>query len=93
MTVNQPAGRPVQRPATVSGVALPAKLAERNAWQVRSDAVQLSRLGSVLNVFASDASASLSRVDRLQKAFSNRSYVVSGDDVGKKLIAEMLVQG
>ncbi len=61
------------------------------SWTGRNDAVQLSRLGGVLNVFARDASSSLSRVEHFQAAVRDQTYSVTGTALGRKLITEMLV--
>jgi len=93
MTVNN------QTAATLVSDSAPvlASSARRNSpatesWTGRNDAVQLSRLGGVLNVFATDASSSLNRIGRLQAAVRGQQYSVSGPVLGRKLMSEMLVK-
>lgn len=58
-------------------------------WMGRSDAVQLSRLGGVLNAFATDASSSLDRLGSLKAAVRDETYSVAGAVLSRKLISEM----
>ena len=55
----------------------------------RSDAVQLSRLGGVLNAFATDASSSFDRLGRLRAAVRDGSYSVNGIALSRRLMSEM----
>ena len=74
--------------------AVPGQIPQRTApatrtWMGRSDAVQLSRLGGVLNAFASDASSALDRLGGLKAAVRDETYSVAGDALSRKLISEM----
>lgn len=93
MTVNnQPAASPVHDSVPVLGSNSWRNNPATGSWTARNDAVQLSRLGGILNVFASDASSSLNRIGRLQAAVREQQYSVSGPVLGRKLMSEMLVK-
>lgn len=93
MTVNnQPAATPVHDSVPVPGSSSWRNNSAADGWTGRNDAVQLSRLGSVLNVFATDASSSSGRIERLQVAVREQRYSVSGPVLGRKLMSEMLVK-
>jgi hypothetical protein len=84
---NQPVSPPGSGP-------VPGQISQRTGqviktWMGRSDAVQLSRLGGVLNAFATDASSSLDRLGRLKAAVRDNSYSVTGTALGQTLILEM----
>jgi hypothetical protein len=88
MTVNNQAAPP-------SGLGpMPGTIPQRTGsltrtWMGRSDAVQLSRLGGVLNAFATDASSAFDRVGRLHAAVQDGSYSVNGTALSRRLISEM----
>lgn len=88
MTVdNQRVSAPGSGPA-------PGQISQRTGpaiktWMGRSDAVQLSRLGGVLNAFATDASSSLDRLGCLKAAVRAGTYSVAGASLSRKLISEM----
>jgi hypothetical protein len=93
MTVNnQPAATPVHDSVPVLGSRSWRNSSAADSWTGRNDAVQLSRLGGVLNVFATDASSSSGRIERLQAAVREQQYSVSGPVLGRKLMSEMLVK-
>jgi hypothetical protein len=92
MTVNnQRAATPVHDSLPVRGSISSRNSPATDSWSGRNDAVQLSRLGGVLNVLATDASSSLNRIERLQAAVRERQYSVSGLVLGRKLMSEMFV--
>lgn len=92
MTVNN---QPAVAPFTGSGQILGSDSRQTSvmaaSWAGGNDAVQLSRLGGVLNVFARDASSSASRVERFQAAVRDRTYSVTGTALARRLMTEMLV--
>jgi hypothetical protein len=91
MTVNnQPAANPIRSSMPILSSASWQDNSRTESWTGRADAVQLSRLGGVLNVFAASASSSLSRIERLQAAVRDQKYSVSGPALGRRLISEML---
>ncbi len=63
-----------------------------NNRETLSDAVQLSNLGSVLNAFAVDSIRSINRMRDITSAVKNQEYKTSGEVLGGKLMAEMLLQ-
>lgn len=94
MTVkNQPAVAPLADSGRICAAYSRQASPLSNSWTGRNDAVQLSRLGGVLNVFARDASSSMARVERLQAAVRDQTYSVTATALGRKLMAEMLVNG
>ena len=89
MTVdNQPVSPPVSGPF-FGQISQQRTGRSVNTWMGRSDAVQLSRLGGVLNAFATDASSSLDRLGRLKAAVRDNTYSVAGTELGQTLISEM----
>jgi hypothetical protein len=84
---NQPAAAPGSGPLLGAFSEQPRHPAR--TWTGRSDAVQLSRLGGVLNAFATDASSSLDRIGRLQAAVRDHSYSVDETVLSRKLVSEM----
>jgi hypothetical protein len=56
------------------------------------DALQLSRLGGVLNVFSTNASHSFHRLNALKNAIRDQKYTVDPRLLGQKLVSEMVGQ-
>lgn len=92
MTVNYPLGGMQSSYASAFPTSVPDSVAFATGWTGSSDAVQLTRLGGVLNAFQADATQSSSKVDRLSPLVRNRDYSVSGEALGRKLITDMLQQ-
>lgn len=76
----------------VPGLAAPATTISNAPFPSvqNSDAVQLTRLGGVLNAFQVNADRSSSRIDNLNPLVRNQDYSVGGADLSRRLIAEML---
>jgi hypothetical protein len=90
MTVNQPLeGMPLNR---LSGFAISASSTTTFsvASAANSDAIQLTRLGGVLNAYQTDARQSSTRVDRLVPIVRSRDYSVSALELSRRLTNEML---
>jgi hypothetical protein len=90
MTVNYPSGGMQPNYASAFSASVPDSDAFAAGWTGPGDAVQLTRLGGVLNAFQTDAMQSSGRVDRLSPLVRNRDYSVSGEALGRKLITDML---
>lgn len=54
-----------------------------------ADALQLSRLGGVLNVFSTNASRSFNRLIVLKHAVRDQNYSVDPRSLGQRLVKEM----
>jgi hypothetical protein len=90
MTVNQPLeGMRPNRLSAFAASASPTTAFSANTAET-SDAVQLTRLGGVLNAYQTDARRSVTRLDRLIPAVRNRDYSVAALDLSRRLTAEML---
>jgi hypothetical protein len=63
-----------------------------DGWAGTPDAIQLSKLSGVLNVFDRNASFTFQHVKRIATAVRNQDYGVSSQILGKKLVHEMLVK-
>jgi hypothetical protein len=90
MTVNQPLeGMPLNR---LSGFAITASSATTFSGDstAASDAIQLTRLGGVLNAYQTDARQSSTRVDRLLPMVRSREYCVGALELSRRLTNEML---
>lgn len=89
MTVNQPfEGMPLNG---LSAFAISASSTRFSADSAAtSDAIQLTRLGGVLNAYQTDARQSSTRVDRLIPLVRSRDYSVGALDLSRRLTNEML---
>lgn len=92
MTVNYPTGGTQPNYASAFSTSVPDSAISATGWTGPSDAVQLTRLGGVLNAFQANATQSSSRVDRLGPLVRSQQYSVSGEALGRKLITDMLQQ-
>ena len=89
MTVNQPLeGMPFNRLSAFS-VSAPSSTTFSENSIATSDAIQLTRLGGVLNAYQTDARQSSTRVDRLTLLVRSRGYSVAALDLSRRLTAEM----
>jgi hypothetical protein len=92
MTVNYSMGGMQPNYASALSTSVPDSGVFATGWTGPSDAIQLTRLGGVLNAFQSDAMQSSSRVDRLTPLVRNQDYSISSEALGRKLITDMLEQ-
>ena len=89
MTINQTAkGTQVSVPGLTPSVALRAHSVVDS--KPVGDAVQLTRLAGVLNVFQTNAVRSTSRIDRLSPMVRTKEYSISSVELSRKLMAEMV---
>lgn len=90
MTVNQPLeGMPLNRLSAFKLSASSTTMFSADSVAT-SDAIQLTRLGGVLNAYQTDARQSSTRVDRLTPLVRSRNYSVGALDLSRRLTAEML---
>jgi hypothetical protein len=92
MTVNYPSGGIESNYAPAFSTSVPVSSTFAAGWAAPSDAIQLTRLGGVLNAFQANATQSSNRVDHLGSLVRSQQYSVSGVALGRKLINEMLQQ-
>jgi hypothetical protein len=92
MTVNNQPAAPMPDPGPAFNIKPVRGTRAAATWAGNKDAIQLSRLGGVLNVFETDASSSLNRVEYLHSQIRNQAYSVSGAVLSRKLIHEMFVK-